>query len=52
MLKFKNQNTTTIRFLITAIETKTTHNSSFPTNSKKINHRRDMSNRIIFKGKK
>ena len=59
MLIFKNQKTTTIRFLITAIKTKTTHTSSlkyifqktwFHTNSK-IKLIEKTSNRIIINGK-
>ena len=62
MLKFKNQNITTVQFLITTIKTKTSNTSSllyiYPRQHdlvlihKKVNHRKDTSNRIICKGKK
>ena len=62
MLKFKNQNITTVQFLITTIKTKTSNTSSLlyiyarqhdlVLIHRKINHRKDISNRIICKGKK
>ena len=62
MLKFKNQNITTVQFLITTIKTKTSNTFSllyiYPRQHdlvlihRKINHRKDISNRLICNGKK